>query len=209
MKKNWILGSLAIATLGAAWACGGATTGASGNGDAGVDATGGGSGSGTLGADGGSSGSGSGGSSSSSSSGGVARDSGTVVEGGTFRCGQGMCSPPDVCCLTFGGTVSATCEAQSLCTMGIAQACTAESCPAGSLCCGAFKGGGGGGGFTGSSACVMGTTCPSGDVQACSMSVPCPAGDRCSRGGFCRPIAPPPDGGVMDSGTDAHDAGAD
>jgi hypothetical protein len=222
MNKKWILGSLAIAALGAAWACGGTTSATSTDGGADGSimtnsSSGGGSGgAGSNGSSGGAaSSSSSGGGASSSSGGSVTSDGGpvTVVEGGPLPCGQAVCTPPEVCCQAAGngggGGATTTCEAPSACK-GVSEGCTADTCPAGAICCGSLAIGTTG--ITGSTECVEGTACPKGDDQLCSPQTPCPTGETCQplgggRGGggteICRAPIMRPDGGINrpDAGT--------
>jgi hypothetical protein len=186
MQRIRILAVLGAITALSAWACGGSTTSTNNNADSGS-----GSGSGSGGGNDATvdTGSSSGGSSSSSggsgsSSGGVPGDAGMIVEGGTFPCGANVCTPPNVCCTSFGmGGGGSTCEAKSACTMGIAESCTADTCPEGSLCCGDLMGGGGG--VSGSTQCIAGTSCGN-EAQLCSNTHPCPSGERCTGLGICR-----------------------
>ena len=159
MTYRKILGlSLASGTF-VVWACGGSTgtpngagsdggssSGASASGSGSSSGTSAGSGSGSTGDDGGGSGSGSGGGSSGSSSGasssGSTTDGGQTVPGNQFNCGTTVanampCTPPDVCCEArgMGGAETATCEAESACTAGVATGCDVGSCPSGAVCC--------------------------------------------------------------------------
>lgn len=227
MNRKWILGSVTVGCIVAAFACGGSTSSTGGGPDSGAGSSSGG-GSGSSSGTGADSGSSSGGGSGSSSGGGSgsssgANDGGTVVvEGGTFPCGQAVCNPPDVCCTTAGGGggggAMQTCESQSSCH-GVAESCTADTCPSGALCCGTLMIGTGG--VSGSTECVVGTKCPTGTDQLCSGTSPCPTGDRCvalgAGGGggggggtdICRPEG---DGGNFphpDGGTSVPDAGAE
>jgi hypothetical protein len=169
-------GSLVLAV-----ACGG-TTASPGNGpDGGGSSSGSGSGSGgTTSSSGGGSGSSSGTGSSSGSSG---DDGGVIVNeagvptvpGNTFPCGTNVCNAPDVCCEGAGNT-NPPCEAASACT-GVAVACTATTCPSGSVCCGTLKNGGGH--LSGSTECQAATTCAEGTTQLCTTQADCPQGDTC------------------------------
>lgn len=223
--------SLASGTF-VVWACGGSTgtpngagsdggssSGASASGSGSSSGTSAGSGSGSTGDDGGGSGSGSGGGSSGSSSGasssGSTTDGGQTVPGNQFNCGTTVanampCTPPDVCCEArgMGGAETATCEAESACTAGVATGCDVGSCPSGAVCCATITIGTAG--ESGSTSCVVGS-CSGGALQLCSTMNPCPAGERCVAAGagggneVCRAI---PDGGGFnfDAGHPIFDA---
>jgi hypothetical protein len=229
MTYRKILG-LSLASAGfVVWACGGSTdtttgTGADGGSSSGTSAGGSGSssgasagsGSGSTTDDGGGSGSGGGsGGSSSGSSSGSSTDGGQTVPGNQFNCGTTVanampCTPPDVCCEArgMGGAETATCEAQSACTTGVATGCDVGSCPSGAVCCATITIGTAG--ESGSTSCVVGS-CSGGALQLCSTMNPCPAGERCVGAGagggneVCRAI---PDGGGFnfDAGHPIFDA---
>ncbi|HEY1691101.1 MAG TPA: hypothetical protein VGG39_03015 [Polyangiaceae bacterium] len=128
------------------------------------------------------------------------------VLGSAIPCGEGICSPPDVCCQsdeapTLPGAI--TCEAESLCH-DVAIACTATTCPAGSVCC-AVVSLASNGNPTGWASCVEGGTCPPGGQIVCALAVfgatgqgiGCPANEVCyGRGpGYATCEPPPSDAG--------------
>jgi hypothetical protein len=123
----------------------------------------------------------------------------SFVVGSTVPCDNGVCSPPDVCCESFG--IGVACEAESLCKT-VAFACTTATCPAGSVCC-AFldPSKNEGAGWT---RCVQGSACPDGTHLVCALApfgapgqgVGCPSDEACY--GALVPTCQPPltDGGA-------------
>jgi hypothetical protein len=100
--------------------------------------------------------------------------------------------------------------------MGVRVACTADTCPSGSVCCATVSG------LRPSSTQCQQSDCGSGERQLCSPTVPCPSGETCRTigglsycggarfdGGMPPPrdagFPPPTDGGVRQP----QDAAAD
>jgi hypothetical protein len=114
----------------------------------------------------------------------------------------------------MGMGATATCESASSCN-GVAESCTALTCPSGALCCGTLSFGTGG--LSGATECVVASECPKGTDQLCTSSSQCPTGDRCeglgTGGGMgggtevCRAPVTQPDGGNFPPPKDAGGGG--
>jgi hypothetical protein len=120
------------------------------------------------------------------------------VVGNTVPCGDGICSPPDVCCNllssaspTLPGCGFLACEAENLC-QHVAIACTPTTCPTGSVCCSFLELAPtqrcGTEATSGSwLRCVQGSACPDGTQQVCvqapfggqAQDVGCPPDEAC------------------------------
>jgi hypothetical protein len=130
-----------------------------------------------------------------------------VVSGGPLPCGAAVCNPPQICCEGGGMGGGATCQDPGATCMGVAVSCTADTCPAGSVCCASVSG------FRPTSTQCQQGACGGSERQLCSPTVPCPSGETCrGLGGavsFCG--MPRPDGGFMppDGGFPMRDATTD